>query len=254
MFVVGVLERAQIDGLHHHTRFSFQICCLGRLLVVAGVEGRGVLGEAEILPLVCEDFGGVRGVVVVAGDQIADIRQVLEVVDDDVVVQGQRPARRLVYDAAGGVLGIRCLERAVVDGSLHHAGHPGHITRQGIDIARAGVLGRRLFRQPEVEREIGENLVGVGGKVVGSGDVDAGVFVADDDVVGDSQRAAVDNMHGVSLLGAHADADAQTRGQQNKNVSFIHHNEAVGWRKLILEASDGHTVTAFVISATSDCI
>ena len=145
-------------------------------------------------------------------------------------------------NAATRMFCVQCLERAVVDGALHHTGHPGHVTAQRVDAVDTDILGGGLRRQPEVEHEVSEDLVGVGGEVLGGGDVDAGVFVADDDVVGDRQRAAVDDMHGVSLLGAHADANTQTRGQQKKNVSFIHHSEAVGWGKLILEASNGQCV------------
>ena len=76
------------------------------MFVVADVDDRGILGEAEIQPLVCEYIRGVCGVVVVAGNQLADIRQVFKVVDNDDVVQGQRTAWGLVNNADPRMLSV----------------------------------------------------------------------------------------------------------------------------------------------------
>ena len=142
-------------------------------------------------------------------------------------------------------------ERAEVDGAVHHAGHPGHVEAQEIDTVDADVPGRGLRREPEVEHEVGENIVGIDSEVVGGGDVDAGVLVADDDVVGDGQRAAVDDMHRETLLGVRTYADAHKRGQQETDESFIHHDTVGNGWKLILEASNGHLGCLRIGVATS---
>ena len=197
-----VFECTEVDDVGYDTLFVAQVGGEGVAVVASRIHRRGGGIKGEVVQWVAEEVGIVGNDVLLRHIVYVDGGRVYGVVDGDIVAKREVTALNLVdgelpYDGGNGRLECAQVHQSVDDAE---AVSQVHRPRGGRGETYIGGGGAGI--QTEVFMGIHEDVVDIVGEVVGGcGDVEVVAAVVDDDVVGQTEVAAVLNIERRACLG-----------------------------------------------------